>query len=154
MTYRILFVCLGNICRSPSAEAVFRAKVAEAGLDVDVDSAGTAGWHIGKAPYTPMQKAAAARGYDLSSLRARQVVPKDFDAFDLVVAMDAENRADLEALRGADAPAKLTLFTDYASGTEDHVPDPYYTRDFEEALDLIEDAADGLVRALTTKTGC
>lgn len=145
MIYRILFVCLGNICRSPAAEVVFRSL----SPDSDVDSAGTAGWHIGKPPYGPMQEAARHRGYDLSPLRARKVNLKDFHHFDLIIAMDGQNRADLERIRPQDARASIRLFTDFApiEGV-DHVPDPYYTRDFEGALDLIEYAASGLRAAL------
>ena len=145
MTSRILFVCLGNICRSPAAEGVFRALMPEA----MTDSAGTAGWHVGKPPYGPMQAAARARGYDLSDLRARQVISADFDRFDLIVGMDADNIARLEALRPAGHATPVRNFTDFAPESRmKHVPDPYYTRDFEAALDLIEVAAKGLVRAL------
>lgn len=138
---RVLFVCLGNICRSPSAEGVFRAISA----DVDTDSAGTAGWHVGKPPYGPMQAAALARGVDLSDLRARQFVADDFERFDLIIGMDAENIANIEALRPSGNHTDVRLFTDYApeSGMSE-VPDPYYTRDFDGALDLIEDCARGL----------
>ncbi|MDI3335982.1 low molecular weight protein-tyrosine-phosphatase [Defluviimonas aestuarii] len=146
---RILFVCLGNICRSPAAEAVFAAKASAAGLAVSVDSAGTGGWHIGDPPYPPMIAAAAARGYDLAPLRARQVRRTDFDDFDLILAMDRVNLADLSALRpgGNATPLHLMLDNAPACGT-DEVPDPYYTRDFDQALDLIELAADGLVTSL------
>ncbi len=137
---RILFVCLGNICRSPTAEAVLRLSRPE----IVCDSAGTAGWHVGKPPYGPMQDAAQARGIDMSGLRARQVVPADFARFDLLIAMDPQNRADLETLRpdGSDTP--LRLLAPYAGGDEEAVPDPYYTRDFDGALDLIERAVAGL----------
>lgn len=145
MTYRILFVCLGNICRSPAAEGVFRALMPEA----RTDSAGTGGWHVGEPPYGPMRAAAAARGIDLSDLRARQFVAGDFDLFDLILAMDARNLADIEAQRPAGNGTPVRLFTDYApeSGAT-HVPDPYYTRDFDGALDLIEVAARGLRQRL------
>lgn len=147
MTTRILFVCLGNICRSPTAEAVFATK--SAGLDVEIDSAGTAGYHIGAPPYEAMQQAAKARGYDMAHLRARQVRDDDFDRFDLIVAMDAENLSNLERMRnGRTTPVRL--FTDYADGSDAFVPDPYYTRDFEGALDLIERCADGLSEVLRT----
>lgn len=144
MTHRILFVCLGNICRSPTAEAVTRLKAQQLGLDVQIDSAGTAGWHIGKPPYDPMQNAARARGYDMATLRARQVTRADAHAFNLIVAMDDENLRDLKAM-GLTA----TLFTEYApqSGAA-YVPDPYYTRDFDGALALIETCADGLLSRL------
>lgn len=141
MTSRILFVCLGNICRSPSAEGVFRSLMPQA----ITDSAGTAGWHVGKPPYGPMQDAARARGYDLSDLRARQFTVADFDAFDLIVVMDDDNRTDVERLRPSGASTPVRLFTDFAPSSDmDHVPDPYYTRDFDGALDLIEEAAQGL----------
>ena len=147
MTYRILFVCLGNICRSPTAEAVTRAKAMALGVDLQIDSAGTAGWHEGKPPYGPMQAAARAQGYDMSHLRARQVRDQDAHDFDLIVAMDAENRADLAHL---DAP--VALFTDYGPQTGmTEVPDPYYTSDFDGALALIETCADGLLEDLRTR---
>lgn len=145
MTTRILFVCLGNICRSPAAEGVFRTLAP----GVTSDSAGTAGWHAGRAPYGPMQVAAKARGYDLSDLRARQFLSGDFNRFDLIIAMDDANLRDIEALRPAGARTPVRLFTDYAAQTGmDHVPDPYYTRDFDGALDLIEVAAKGLAATL------
>ncbi|WP_224826437.1 low molecular weight protein-tyrosine-phosphatase [Cognatishimia sp. MH4019] len=140
MTQRILFVCLGNICRSPAAEGVVRAQMPE----VATDSAGTSGWHVGDPPYGPMQKAAIRRGVNLSDLRARAFVAQDFHDFDLIIAMDAENIANIEALRPADNTTPVQLFTHYADGPETEVPDPYYTRDFEGALDLIERCAAGL----------
>ncbi|MBO9444421.1 low molecular weight protein-tyrosine-phosphatase [Ruegeria sp. R14_0] len=141
MTHRILFVCLGNICRSPAAEGVFRARAPHH----TIDSAGTSGWHIGDPPYGPMQKAALARGIRLDDLRARQFVAADFNRFDLIIGMDADNIADIEALRPAGNQTPVSLMTDFApqSGA-DHVPDPYYTRDFDGALDLIEIAVEGL----------
>ncbi|MEM9971036.1 MAG: low molecular weight protein-tyrosine-phosphatase [Pseudomonadota bacterium] len=144
---RILAVCLGNICRSPTAEAVLRAQVPGA----EIDSAGTSNWHIGDAPYPPAVEAAAARGYDLTPLRARQVTAEDFHRFDLILAMDAKNLSDLQAMRPSGARAEVRLMLSYApvAGQTD-VPDPYYTRDFEGALDLIEAAADGLKNALQT----
>lgn len=153
-TASILFVCLGNICRSPTAEAVMRAKAEDLGPDLELDSAGTGGWHVGEAPYGPMQAAARARGYDMAGLRARQFAVADFAAFDLILAMDAQNLADIEGLRpqaGQGAPVRL--FTDYlpaqsAYAGADHVPDPYYTRDFDGTLSLIEDCAEGLRAAL------
>jgi protein-tyrosine phosphatase len=145
MTSRILFVCLGNICRSPAAEGVFRALVPEA----RTDSAGTSGWHIGDPPYGPMQEAARARGLDISDLRARQFEAADFDRFDLIVAMDSKNLRAIEALRPAGCATRVALFTDYApEARADHVPDPYYTRDFDGALDLIETCARGLAARL------
>lgn len=145
MPTRILFVCLGNICRSPAAEGVFRTVMPEA----ETDSAGTSGWHVGDAPYGPMQSAARARGIELRDLRARQFQPTDFDRFDLIIVMDQSNLRDVEALRPVGSETPVRLFTDYARDTgADHVPDPYYTRDFDGALDLIEAAAKGLKAAL------
>ncbi|MCA0927680.1 low molecular weight protein-tyrosine-phosphatase [Ruegeria profundi] len=141
MTHRILFVCLGNICRSPAAEGAFRARAPHC----ITDSAGTSGWHIGDPPYGPMQAAARAREIDLSNLRARQFVAEDFDSFDLIIGMDADNIRNIEKLRPAGNETPVRLLTDFAPelGT-DHVPDPYYTRDFDGALDLIEAAVAGL----------
>jgi len=140
---RILCVCLGNICRSPTAEAVLRQM---AGADFELDSAGTGNWHVGKPPYGPAIAAAASRGYDLSSLRARQFRSRDFDDFDLILAMDRQNLADLEALRPADNETPIRLIMDFAiDAAVNEVPDPYYTGDFDEALTLIESAAEGLM---------
>lgn len=132
---RILCVCLGNICRSPTAEAVLRSHLPGA----EIDSAGTGDWHIGKPPYGPAIAAAAARGFDLTSQRARQVTRADFDRFDLILAMDGENLGNLRALAPDGARADLRLFMEPMGGGD--VPDPYFTRDFEAALDLIEAAA-------------
>ncbi len=149
MTQMILFVCLGNICRSPTAEAVFRAKAAQAGLDVVVDGAGTSGWHIGSPPDSRARMAAAARGYDLSPLRGRQIAPEDFHRFDLILAMDRSNLSKLLASRPAGAKAEVGLFLDYAPHLpESEVPDPYYDDGFDRVLDLLEEAGSGLVRAL------
>ncbi len=137
---RILFVCLGNICRSPTAEAVARAQLTTHSFD----SAGTGSWHIGKPPYAPMQAAARARGIEMSDLRARQVTPTDFSAFDEIIVMDAENRADVEHLRPAGNETPVTVLTDYGPKGHDHVPDPYFTRGFDEALDIIEAGIAGL----------
>jgi len=141
---RILFVCLGNICRSPAAEGVVRAMAP----GLTLDSCGTGGWHVGEAPYGPMQAAARARGYDLSPLRARQFQAEDFRRFDLILCMDQANLRDVEAQRPAGVETPVRLFTDYApsSGAE-AVPDPYYTRDFDGALDLIEACAEGLLKS-------
>ncbi|QAX29034.1 low molecular weight protein-tyrosine-phosphatase [Leisingera sp. NJS204] len=141
----ILFVCLGNICRSPAAEGVFRALCP----DVETDSAGTASYHAGEPPYGPMQVAAQARGLDISDLRARQFRRGDFEDFDLIIAMDASNLENIEALRPVGNETPVRLFTDYAPETgAGHVPDPYYTRDFDGCLDLIEAAAKGLKAVL------
>ncbi len=146
MTTRILFVCLGNICRSPAAEAVFRSLSDKAGLDLSIDSAGTADYHIGKAPYAPMQAAGAARGYDLSALRARQFTAADFTDFDLIIGMDMDNIADMKTKRPNGNVTPICLFTDYTADSKtSDIPDPYYTRDYEGALTLIEGASSCLV---------
>lgn len=143
---RVLFVCMGNICRSPTAHAVFARRVQEAGLEgrIAVDSAGTHGFHVGDTPDERAQAAAAARGYDLSGQRAREVRPADLQVYDYVIAMDRANRALLESLAGRRARARLALLLDYVPGREGgDVPDPYYgaINGFEEVLDLVEEAA-------------
>ena len=149
MTTRILTVCLGNICRSPAAEAVLRQRADALGLAVEVDSAGTGGWHIGDPPHAPMIRAAARRGIDLAALRARQFGTADFRRFDLILAMDRANLADIEALRPAGATTPVELFLTYAMGAPiDEVPDPYYTGEYDRVLDLIETAAAGLMNRL------
>jgi protein-tyrosine phosphatase len=149
---KILFVCLGNICRSPAAEGVVRARLGPASAVYTLDSAGTSGWHQGDAPYPPMIAAAAARGIDLSQLRARAFVAADFSDFDLIIAMDGENLRDIEALRPAGNMTPVRLFLDYAAKpAPSDVPDPYYTRDFETTLDLIERAADGLLAQIAPR---
>lgn len=145
MKTRILFVCLGNICRSPAAEGVFRARFPAA----EADSAGTSAWHVGEPPYGPMQAAARARGIDLSGLRARAFDPADFTRFDLILGMDGGNIAAIEALRPRGNATPVHRLTDFApEAGADAVPDPYYTRDFDGALDLIETCVAGLVRRL------
>lgn len=147
----VLFVCLGNICRSPTAEAVFRTRAAAAGLDVAIDSAGTGAWHVGAMPDERAQAAGRARGYDLTSIRARQVVEDDYKMFDLVLAMDHDNLATLKSRAPKDRHGRIRLFLDFAPEARlNAVPDPYYGGDdgFEEVLDLIETASDGLVAHL------
>ncbi|MFI4915681.1 MAG: low molecular weight protein-tyrosine-phosphatase [Phycisphaerales bacterium JB060] len=142
----VLFVCLGNICRSPTAEGVFRSMLEEAGVAdrVFVDSAGTGAWHVGKAPDARAQAAARRRGVDLSGLRARQVEADDLDAFDFVLAMDGANLAALEAMRPGKAMRMLVFAPE--AGTLD-VPDPYYGGDaaFDAVLDLLTAASRGLL---------
>jgi protein-tyrosine phosphatase len=139
---RVLFVCLGNICRSPTGEGVFRALVEERGLEdrVEIDSAGTGAWHAGERADRRMRETATGRGYDLAS-RARQVTEDDFHRFDLIVAMDRSNHRDLAALLPEDARAELRLFSDFLPpGSPEDVPDPYYggSDGFDRVLDLIE----------------
>ena len=149
----VLFVCLGNICRSPTAEGVFRHLLAQEApeLRVEVDSAGTAAYHIGSAPDVRTQRAALARGIDLSGLRARQVAPGDFARFDLILAMDRDNLRELRAMAPEDSRARLRLFLEYAPELGRlEVPDPYYrdTSGFEEVLDFSIAASRGLLAAL------
>ncbi|MCX7893403.1 MAG: low molecular weight phosphotyrosine protein phosphatase [Burkholderiales bacterium] len=149
----VLFVCMGNICRSPTAEGVFRRMAADAGLAgrVRVDSAGTHAFHIGEPPDPRAQAAAAKRGYDLSRIRARRVEHADFERFDLILAMDFENRAYLARLAPPAAAPKLALMLEYARCAPTlEVPDPYYggALGFETVLDLLEDASRGLIAAL------
>ena len=127
MTVRVLFVCLGNICRSPLAEAAFRLEAERIGLPAEADSAGTGGWHAGEPPDPRARAAARRNGVDIGSLRARQVTPEDFHRFDHIVAMDRQNLAQLRRIRPADARAELTLLLDHVEGREgDAVVDPYY----------------------------
>jgi protein-tyrosine phosphatase len=147
----IVFVCMGNICRSPTAEAVFRHYVEQEGLaeQIHIDSAGTHDYHIGEAPDARTQRAAKQRGYDMSKLRGRQVETADFKRFDYVLAMDEANLAILEHLRPRDAESHLGLFLQYAERhNEREVPDPYFggADGFERVLDMVEDAAVGLLR--------
>ncbi|MQY50895.1 low molecular weight phosphotyrosine protein phosphatase [Rhodocyclus tenuis] len=150
---KVLFVCMGNICRSPTAEGVFREVLRRHGLDaeVEVDSAGTHGYHVGEAPDLRTQRAAASRGYDLTDMRARKVAPQDMEYFDLILAMD---RSNLECLRRLCAPAqheRLGLLMDYAKGFEDdEVPDPFYGLGygFDLVIDMVEDASAGLLAVL------
>jgi protein-tyrosine phosphatase len=151
MTVRVLFVCLGNICRSPLAEAAFRAEATRLGLDAEADSAGTGGWHHGEPPDRRAIAAAARNGVDISHLRARKVERADFERFDHVVALDSENLADLEALRPAGSRARLSLMLDHAPGREGQpVADPYYGGDdhFDATWRDVSEAARGLVRML------
>jgi protein-tyrosine phosphatase len=142
---RVLFVCLGNICRSPLAHGVFRAQAAQAGITVEVDSAGTGGWHAGDPPDARAQEIARTRGYVLSDLRARQVRAADFERFDLILAMDRSNLRDLQRLRPAPGDAALRLFL---HPSEADVPDPYYDGGFGHVLDLVEEGCARLLDAI------
>lgn len=172
---RVLFVCMGNICRSPMAEGVFRRKVAEAGLTerVVIDSAGTIGAHAGEPPDSRAQRAAAGRGYALEDLRARQVAPEDCRRFDLILAMDRGNlnrlrrlcggASDRSPAAGDDASpgtvasgADVRLFLDFAADRrEQEVPDPYMggQAGFELVMDLVEAGAEGLVAEVRRRLG-
>jgi len=150
MNTRVLFVCMGNICRSPMAEGVFRHLVRQAGLEqiVAVESAGTHAFHVGEAPDRRAQAIASKRGYDISDLRARQVRPADFERYDLVLAMDWDNLSMLQGIAPKSAHHKLQLLMRFATEHESAtIPDPYYgaQQGFEQALEFIEDACSGLL---------
>ncbi len=146
---RILVVCLGNICRSPMGQGVIEKRAVQAGLAVEVDSAGLGAWHVGNPPNPRGLKAATARGYDNTHQRARQVRVSDFHDFDLILGMDADNIAGLERLRPEGAGVEIRLF--HPSGQD--IPDPYYggPPDYEHALDLIEEATSDLIATLTKR---
>jgi len=157
MPSSVLFVCLGNICRSPTAEAVFRHRASRAGLDgeIRVDSAGTGDWHVGHPPDRRAIIHAARRGYDLAALRARQVRQDDFERFSWILAMDRANLRELSSMRPEGFRGHLGLFLDVAPslGVRE-VPDPYYggSEGFERVLDLIEQASDALVARIRAQT--
>jgi protein-tyrosine phosphatase len=157
-TISICFVCLGNICRSPTAEGVMRHQVSEAKLDgrIDVDSAGTGDWHIGEAPDGRAQRAASQRGYDLSGLRGRQIAAADFERFDLLIAMDDANLANLQKICPPEQRDKLRLLMEFMPEAdsrwagEREVSDPYFggAEGFEQVLDQCEAACRGLLATL------
>ena len=145
---KVLFVCLGNICRSPTAEGVFRKILEDNALaqDIMVDSAGTHAYHIDQPPDLRAQQAAARRGIDMSASRGRQTIARDIEEFDYVLAMDRENYRSLTRIKGESENIRLLL--DYSENfSEDEVPDPYYggSNGFEKVLDMIEDACQGLL---------
>jgi len=149
----VVFICMGNICRSPTAEAVFRHYVESAGMSeqILIDSAGTHDYHVGDKPDTRAQRAAEQRGYYMSKLRGRQVVEGDFLRFDYVLAMDKANLAILQRINPPDSESQLGLFLEYARHhSEREVPDPYYggADGFERVLDMVEDAAQGLLEEI------
>ena len=146
----VLFVCLGNICRSPTAEAVFRHKARQAGLNVKIDSAGTHGYHIGKAPDNRSQAAGKERGYSFDGLQCRRAEASDFEQFDYILAMDESNVRHLKEIGDAQYHDKVKLFLSFANSEHTEVPDPYYggKKGFELVLDLIEQASDGLIEHL------
>ena len=156
MKINVLFVCLGNICRSPTAEAVFRSKATSAGIigQVFIDSCGTGGYHEGESPDPRAQQAGKQNGYDLSSIKARKITHSDFEKFDYILPMDKQNYSNLLAMSDAQYHHKIKLFLDYADGcTEKEVPDPYYGGEdgFGHVIDLIEQASNGLVEEIMRK---
>lgn len=155
---KILFVCMGNICRSPTAEGVFRALVRDRapGLDVEIDSAGTHDYHVGDPPDSRAIAAARRRGIDITHLRARMVEESDFERFDLIVAMDRLNREILLDRSPEEYRERVRLMTEFApAGDVEDVPDPYYggALGFERVLDLLEEAASGLLEEVLARTG-
>ena len=150
---KVLFVCMGNICRSPTAEGVFRDVVEKANLShlIEIDSAGTHAYHIGEPPDPRSTATAAQRGVDLSQQRARRAKESDFEDFDFVLAMDRDNHANLSNICSPEHESKLKLFLDFAPDVaESEVPDPYYggARGFDKVLDLIEAASEGLLKEI------
>ena len=143
----ILFVCMGNICRSPTAEAVFRHKAQEQGLTLKIDSAGTQGFHKNAKPDVRSVAAGSARGYDFDGIRARRIAASDFETFDLIVAMDESNLSDLRDMCPMDMQHKIQLFMSFCDSSDSEVPDPYYggAKGFDYVLDLVEQAAEGLI---------
>lgn len=155
---KVLFVCLGNICRSPTAEGVFRQAVERAGLgtEFEIDSAGTHAYHIGEPPDSRAQEAAARRGVDLSGLRGRRASAEDIREFDYVLAMDRENFENLQAICPPEYSGRVQLFMEFAAGrAEREVPDPYFggSGGFDRVLDMIEDASEGLLRHIREQQG-
>lgn len=153
---KVLFVCMGNICRSPTAESVFRHQLIEAGLseNIVIDSVGTHDYHIGKPPDKRAQQAALQRGYDLNSLRGRQISAQDFHEFNYILAMDRENMANLAKICPPQEQHKLKLFMEFSKGfSEREVPDPYYggEQGFENVLNMIEDAGAGLLKEIQAR---
>ena len=156
MTIRVLFVCLGNICRSPTAEGVFRTKVRAAGLQdqIEIDSAGTGDWHVGRPPDKRAQQYAAQAGYDLSDLRGRQVGVEDFRNFDYILPMDQQNLMDLQQMKPDSFEGVLALFLSYDKAIPiDEVPDPYSMGEpaFRNAIKLIERGCDALLAEIRSR---
>lgn len=147
---KLLVVCMGNICRSPTGEAVLRAKAKELGMSVEVDSAGTIGYHAGNPPDARSMQAGKQRGYSFKGMRSRKVTVGDFDEFDMVLAADKANLADLLDICPTEHRHKVSLFLSHGDSDYDEIPDPYYGGDagFELVLDLIEDASEVILKKL------
>ena len=148
----ILFVCMGNICRSPTAEGVFRHLVQQENLSdrIEVDSAGTHAYHVNEPPDRRAQAAAERRGISMSDLRARRVEASDFERFDYIIAMDRDNQSSLTEQADSEHHSKIRLFLEFSSSAETEIPDPYYggATGFERVLDLVEEASRGLLETL------
>ncbi|MDL0429823.1 low molecular weight protein-tyrosine-phosphatase [Marinobacter sp. TBZ242] len=153
---KVLFVCLGNICRSPSAEGVFRKVVHQAGLDdrIMIDSCGTGDWHVGKSPDSRAIAAARQRGVDIADLRARQFRSEDLDEYDYVLVMDRQNLADVREVWRQNGGTEPVLFLRFGNSGYDEVPDPYYggNHGFEHVLDLITEASEGLLHHIQERS--
>lgn len=153
---KVLFVCMGNICRSPTAEGVFKHYLKINGLEgkIEADSAGTHGYHVGESPDSRTQRAALERGYDLSQIRARRVAPQDLEYFDLILAMDHSNLDNLRRMAPPGKESSIKLLMDYSENfDDDEVPDPFYGLgyDFDLVIDMVEDASKGLIKVLKKK---
>lgn len=153
--FSVLFVCLGNLCRSPTAHAIFEHKVARCGLKVHIDSAGTSGFHSGSLPDRRTCEAGESRGYNFAKQRSRPVMDEDFVRFDLILAMDQSNLGDLLERCPEEHRHKVHLFLEYAGHSEKEVPDPYYggRRGFDLVLDLVEQGCDGLIQKIKSRKG-
>lgn len=151
----VLFVCMGNICRSPTAEIIFRGQVRDAGLEteISIDSAGTGGWHEGNPPDDRAISLGNVMGFDMSHLRARQIQKEDFSNFDYILAMDKSNLYDLREMRPDSFHGHLSLLLDFGDGETGEVPDPYYgdRSDYDRVFELVEPAAKGLLTHIKSK---
>ncbi|HGY9613210.1 low molecular weight protein-tyrosine-phosphatase [Vibrio harveyi] len=147
---KLLVVCMGNICRSPTGEAVLRSKAKELGISVEVDSAGTIGYHVGNPPDARAMQAGKQRGYSFKGMRSRKVTVGDFDEFDMVLAADKANLADLLDICPGEHRPKVSLFLSHGDSDYDEIPDPYYGGDagFELVLDLIEEASEAILKKI------
>lgn len=150
MSKKILVVCMGNICRSPTGEAVLRAKSKQLNIDAEIDSAGTIGYHQGNPPDSRAKAAGENRGYSFKGIRSRKVISSDFEDFDLILAADFDNLADLQSQCPEHLQHKIKLFLEYSDSEYQEIPDPYYGGDqgFELVLDLIEEASERVLRSL------
>lgn len=146
----VLFVCLGNICRSPTAEGIFRSKIKTKGFKICHDSAGLTNWHQGQSPYEPMQNTCEKHGYNISDLKARIIKKEDYRDFDWILAMDDQNIDELKNIYPSDPDNKIRKITSFIDGSLNriNVPDPYYTGDYEASLNLIEQAVEAFLNQI------